>query len=317
MLKKWMRFLICMVILGGVFLGMQPRAAYTAGVYIDIYPQNVIPAMPANDTLDSDGGPIYRESNTNAMNAPFVVVVRIVGYKDDDIRLWLTDTLGGDTVETYDRFASGADADLGGTWLAESGGSAPAGFQVTSNIFYAMVIGRMSGGSSNPTFTVNYQVDSGSGYGSTQTVTAPAASTLLSDTDWYLNWDDSGAPGDESGDPITADYVELFDEAGTSVSTAPIDVDGYFEAVLPDGADGEEYLAEARSEGGSVQRGWVTTISETTGSYGELLNAGTGEPTVVTLAALTASSNVWLPVGMVVGVSSLALGALLFIRKRR
>lgn len=45
-------------------------------------------------------------------------------------------------------------------------------------------------------------------------------------------------------------------------------------------------------------------------------STGTG-PNAVTFAGFSASSNVWLPVGLVVGVSVLAVGTLVILRKRR
>jgi hypothetical protein len=327
-MSKKLRLRIVLALMSTLAIGLMANEAFAAGVQVVVYPANVIQQIPANDA-GSDGGPVYRANNTNAMNAPFVIVVRVVGYYDgsnDRIRLWLDDNQDGGTeptVQTYDRFDGSANKNLGGAlWLAEST-SAPAGLDwtnITSNVFYVMAIGRIASNApaANPTYTVYWEVDD-DGNGTADfngSAAAGGASTLLTanQQDWYLNWNDTDP---ESGDSVTADYVELFDDSFNSVTTAPVDASGYFQAVMPDGASGD-WLAEARSESGAIQRTWVTSISQTTTTYNELLNAGTGAPTVVTLSDVTAESpNLWVGVALaalaLVGVG----GAALLLRRRR
>lgn len=300
-------------------------AAPDGVVGVVVYPRNVIRQYPANDT-DSDSGPAYRNLNPNPSFAPFVLVVKVVGYYgsgNNYIRLWLGDSDVGSTVQTYNRFAAGATKSLDSTfWLNESGNIAPTGLawtKITADTFYVMVIGRV-GGSDPSSNSLLYRVYWDIGQNGTSSVLTGSAtpsgpSTLLTANaqDWFLNWDDT--PNPESGDPITsADYVELFDESLYPVTTAPVDGNGYFEMVLPDGSSGS-FSAEARSESGTVKRTWITPISQTTSTFDERIFAGKGAPTAIRLAdfkANTAQSSMLL-VSALLGLLVLGGTGLFFI----
>lgn len=305
-------------------------AAPDAGVGVVVYPRNVIKQYPMNDS-GSDSGPAYRLNNLNVSYAPFVLVVKVVGYYESGnnrIRLWLVDDLqdinGRDpTVQTYDRFDSDATKSLKNShWLGENA-SAPAGLDwtaVTANTFYVMVIGRVGYNTpnGNPTYTVKWEIDTDNN-GSAEysgSANAGSASTLLAadTTDWYLNWNDNTTP--ESGDPVSsAAYVELFNDSLSSLTTAPVDGNGYFEMVLPV-CDNGTFSAEARSETGAVKRTWVTSTSATS-SCKELINAGSGEPTAVRLAdfkANTAQSSILLALALLGLLALSGTGLFLAVR---
>ncbi len=226
---------------------------------------------------------------------------------------WLSDNQTGNTVQTYDRFDPNATKNLnpscpgntsGSCWLDESA-TLPSdlnGITITANSFYLMVIGRITGTVSSPiNYTLNYTMSNGAN----GTLNFTSIFSSVSDCkDWYLNWNDTDP---ESGDPaLGADYVELYDNAGQSFTTAPVDGSGYFEMLLPDNASGY-WSAEARCEAGCPVRAWFTNISSTIGTCNELINSGTGGPTRVTLKGLEASAG-QRPVLAVAAIVLLALG---------
>jgi hypothetical protein len=304
-MKAFIKLFITGIFLSALLFSYPGSSSATSGgaVGVVVYPQNVIKQLPWNDSQDL--GPAYRLYNLNWSNAPFVLVAKVVGYYGSGssrIRLWLKDDLtdassNDPTVQTYNRFASGATKSLGGLlWLDESP-SAPAGLAwtaVTANTFYVMVVGKVGiyTPNGNPTYSVMWEVDTNGDNSPEYSGSAAAggSSTLLAgdNQDWYLNWDDNLVP--ESGDPIpSADYVELFSDSLTPVTTAPVDGNGYFEMVLPDGAS-DSYSAEARRESGVIQRTWVSPISQNTGTFNELINAGSGAPTAIRLADFKANA---------------------------
>ncbi len=287
---KSFAILIAVALLAPAFVAL----VYARGVSFVTYPRYVTNAVPANDA-ESDGGPIYRQNNSNASQAPFAVILRVVGYSGTIGYFWLSDDQAGNTVQTYDRFDSGASKNLnpsgcgqGSCWLDEST-TLPTGLDgvnITANSFYLMVIGRITGTvSSGPiTYTVNYTMSNGDS-GSIN-FASTVANTCV---DWYLNWNDTDP---ESGDPASgADYVELYDNAGNSFTTAPVDGNGYFEVLLSNGANGTSWSAEARSESGSPVRSWFTNISSDPAKCNETIYTGTGGPTRVTLKGLEASAG--------------------------
>jgi len=289
-------------------------AAPDGAVGVVVYPRNVIRQVPANDSADS--GPAYRYLNPNASLAPFVLVVKVVGYYgsgNNHIRLWLGDNKTGPTVQTYNRFAGGATKSLGGSLWLDEDVNAPATLAwttITADTYYAMVIGRVGGSvfTGDPIYRAYWEIDNNDDYNSdvNGTATASSSSTLLiaNEQDWFLNWNDTL----DSGDPVpSAGYVELFDNTLYPVTTAPVDGNGYFEMVLPDGSSGS-YSAEARSESGVIKRTWVSSISQTTSTFDELIFTGTGAPTAIRLAdfkANTAQSSMLLAFAL---LGLLALG---------
>jgi hypothetical protein len=306
---KSFAILIAVALLAPAFVAL----VYAQGVSLVTYPRYVTNAVPANDE-GSDGGPAYRQSNPSESNAPFAVILRVVGYSGTVGYFWLSDNQAGNTVQTYDRFDSGATKNLnpsgcsqGSCWLDEST-TLPSdlnGITITANSFYLMVIGRITGTVSSGTinYTLHYKIGDATGalnFASTVTATPDCV-------DWYLNWNDDGTPpGESGGDPASgADYVELYDSAGNSFTTAPVDGNGYFEMLLPNQTSGN-WLAEARSESGSIMRAWYTTIANTS-TCSETIYSGTGGPTRVTLKGLEASAG-QRPVLAVAAIVLLALG---------
>jgi len=278
-----MRFLTIFFALLAALLLIIAIAYASPGVALEKYPRNVTSFVPAND--DTVGRPSYRQGVTNTSNAPFAVILKVVGHKNQQGYFWLTDNQSGNTVQTYNRFVSGADKDLPPQFWLDESDSRPtelAPVNITADVFYLMVIGRITGTVSGPTidYTVNYEIGSSSGSLSF------ASNLITSCVDWYLNWNDTDP---ESGDPASgADFVELLDNNLNSFTTAPVDAEGYFEVMLPDGANGQTWSAEARTESLSPVRSWVTTISSNSGICNELINAGTGGPTKVELVKLKA-----------------------------
>jgi hypothetical protein len=260
-------------------------------------------------------GQLTVKTTRSASNAPFAVILRVVGYSGTVGYFWLSDNQAGNTVQTYDRFDPNATKSLnpscpgntsGSCWLDEST-TLPSdlnGITITANSFYLMVIGRNTGSFSSGTinYTLRYTMSNGAN-GS-----IPFSSSVITDCmDWYLNWNDSGEPpGESGGDPASgADYVELYDSAGNSFTTAPVDGSGYFEMLLPNQTSGN-WFAEARSESGSIMRAWYTTIANTS-TCSETIYSGTGGPTRVTLKGLEASAG-QRPVLAVAAIVLLALG---------
>jgi len=286
---------------------------YAQGVSLITFPRNVTNAIPYNDT-GSDGGPAYRQNNPSASPAPFAVIVRVVGYSGTLGYFWLSDDQSGNTVQTYDRFDLGATKSLttscpsnssGSCWLDEST-TLPSDLNpitITSQSFYLMVIGRITGNVLSPTinYTLHYTMSNGN------SGSLSFSSTVITDcVDWFLNWNDTDP---ESGDPASgADYVELYDNSGNSFTTAPVDGNGFFEVLLPDSASGTNWLAEARSESGITARVWYTTISSNSRECNELIYSGTGGPTRVVLKGLEASAG-QRPVLAVAAIIILALSA--------
>jgi hypothetical protein len=316
---KSIAILIAVALLAPAFVAL----VYAQGVSLVTYPRYVTNAVPANDTSDQDNGPAYRQNNSNASNAPFAVILRVVGYSGTVGYFWLSDNQTGNTVQTYDRFDPNATKSLnpscpgntsGSCWLDESATLPPGldGITITANSFYLMVIGRNTGSFSSGTinYTLHYTMSNGAN-GSIS-----FSSSVITDCmDWYLNWDDTGDPSQEKGDPVSgADYVELYDNAGNSFTTAPVDGSGYFEMLLPNQTSGN-WLAEARSESGSIVRAWYTTITNTS-NCNELINSGTGGPTRVTLKGLEASAG-QRPVLAVAAIVLLALGISFAFRSGR
>jgi len=290
---------------------------YAQGVALVIYPRHVTNAVPANDG-GADGGPAYRQNNSNTSQAPFAVILRVVGYNGTSGYFWLSDDQTGNTVQTYDRFDSGASKSLnpsgcvqGSCWLDEST-TLPSGLDpiaITANSFYLMVIGRNTGTFSPG--TVNYTLYYTMSNGANGSLTF--ASTVITDCmDWYLNWNDTDP---ESGDPASgADYVELYDNNGNSYTTAPVDGNGYFEMLLPNQTSGN-WLSEARSESGNIARVWYPSINNTS-TCDETINCGTGGPTRVTLKGLKASAG-QRPMLAVAAIILLALGVGIVFRSSR
>jgi hypothetical protein len=259
---KSFAILIAVALLAPAFVAL----VYAQGgaIAIEKYPRYVTNAVPANDA-GSDGGPAYRQNNPSESNAPFAVILRVAGYSGTVGYFWLSDDQAGNTVQTYDRFDSGATKNLnpsgcsqGSCWLDEST-TRPSdldGITITANSFYLMVIGRITGTVSSGTiaYTLRYTMSNGAN-GS-----IPFSSSVITDCmDWYLNWNDTDP---ESGDPASgADYVELYDNTGNSFTTAPVDGNGYFEMLLPNQTSGN-WLAEARSESGSIVRAWYTAYCQ-------------------------------------------------------
>jgi hypothetical protein len=301
--------LIAVALLAPAFVAL----VYAQGVSLVTYPRYVTNAVPANDTSDRDNGPAYRQNNLSESNAPFAVILRVVGYSGTVGYFWLSDDQTGNTVQTYDRFDPNATKSLnpscpgntsGSCWLDESN-TLPSdldGITITANSFYLMVIGRITGTVSSGTiaYTLRYTMSNGAN-GS-----IPFSSSVITDCmDWYLNWNDTDP---ESGDPASgADYVELYDNTGNSFTTAPVDGNGYFEMLLSNGANGTSWSAEARTESGSPVRAWFTHISSSDETCNELINSGTGGPTRVTLKGLEASAG-QRPVLAVAAIVILALG---------
>ena len=310
---KSLAILIAVALLAPAFVAL----VYAQGgaIAIEKYPRYVTNAIPANDTPDQDNGPAYRQNNPSESNAPFAVILRVVGYSGTVGYFWLSDDQAGNTVQTYDRFDPNATKSLkpscpgntsGSCWLDEST-TLPSdlnGVNITANSFYLMVIGRITGTVSSPiNYTLNYTMSNGAN-GS-----IPFSSSVITNCmDWYLNWNDDGTPpGESGGDPVSgADYVELYDNAGNSFTTAPVDGSGYFEMLLSNGANGTSWSAEARTEPGSPVRAWFTHISSS-GTCNELINSGTGGPTRVTLKGFEASAG-QRPVLAVTAIVILALG---------
>ena len=309
---KSFAILIAVALLAPTFVAL----VYAQGVSLVTYPRYVTNAVPANDTSDQDNGPAYRQNNPSESNAPFAVILRVVGYSGTVGYFWLSDDQTGNTVQTYDRFDPNATKSLnpscsgntsGSCWLDEST-TLPSdlnGVNITANSFYLMVIGRITGTVSSGTinYTLHYKIGDATGalnFASTMTATPDCV-------DWYLNWNDDGTPpGESGGDPASgADYVELYDSAGNSFTTAPVDGSGYFEMLLPNQTSGN-WLAEARSESGSIMRAWYTTIANTS-TCSETIYSGTGGPTRVTLKGLEASAG-QRPVLAVAAIVLLALG---------
>jgi len=302
---KSFAILIAIALLAPAFVAL----VYAQGVSLITFPRNVTGAIPNNDT-GSDGGPAYRLNNPSASPAPFAVIVRVVGYSGTLGYFWLSDDQSGNTVQTYDRFDSGATKSLnpscssnssGSCWLDEST-TLPSDLDpitITSQSFYLMVIGRITGTVSPGiiNYTLHYVINRTSG--------SLDFTSTLTDTcvDWYLNWNDNDP---ESGDPASgADYVELYDNSGNSFTTAPVDGSGYFEVLLPNSASGN-WLAEARSESGCSVRAWYTPITNSD-TCNELIYSETGGPTRVVLKGLKASAG-QRPVLAVAAVIILALG---------
>jgi hypothetical protein len=301
---KSFAILIAVALLAPAFVAL----VYAQGVSLVTYPRYVTNAVPANDA-GSDGGPAYRQNNPSESNAPFAVILRVVGYSGTVGYFWLSDDQAGNTVQTYDRFDSGATKNLnpsgcsqGSCWLDEST-TLPSdlnGITITANSFYLMVIGRITGtvSSGTITYTLRYTMSNGAN-GSIS-----FSSSVITDCmDWYLNWSDTDP---ESGDPASgADYVELYDNTGNSFTTAPVDGSGYFEMLLLNQTSGN-WLAEARSESGSIVRAWYTNIANTF-NCSETIYSGTGGPTRVTLKGFEASAG-QRPVLAVAAIVILALG---------
>ena len=298
---------------------------YAQGVVTFVtYPRYVTNAVPNNDG-GADGGPTYRLNNPSQSPAPFAVIVKVVGYSGTLGYFWLSDDQTVNTVQTYDRFDPQANKSLttnctsnpgNSCWLDEST-TLPNGLNpitITANSFYLMVIGRNTGTFSSDTITYTLHYTMSNGASGSVTFTSTVITECM---DWYLNWDDTGEPPSESGgDPASgADYVELYDNAGDSYTTAPVDGNGYFEVLLPNIASGN-WLAEARSESGSPVRSWYTTISSNSGTCDELINSGTGGPTRVTLKGLKASAG-QRPVLAVAAIIILALGVGIAFRSSR
>jgi len=312
---KSFAILFAVVLLAPTFVAL----VYAQGVSLVTYPRYVTNAVPNNDA-GADEGPAYRLNNPSESPAPFVVILRVVGYSGTLGYFWLSDDQSGNTVQTYDRFDPQATKSLTTTacssnpgsscWLDESTTLPPDldGVNITANSFYLMVIGRITGTVSPGTinYTLNYTIGGSSGFLN--------FTSTLPDTcpDWYLNWNDTDP---ESGDPASgADYVELYDNAGDSYTTAPVDGNGYFEVLLPNIASGN-WLAEARSESGSIMRAWYTTINNTS-TCSETIYSGTGGPTRVTLKGLKAGAS-QNPVLALAAVIVLALGIGIAFRSGR
>lgn len=319
---KSIAILIAVALLAPAFVAL----VYAQGVSLVTYPRYVTNAVPANDTSDQDNGPAYRQYNPSASNAPFAVILRVVGYSGTVGYFWLSDDQAENTVQTYDRFDPNATKSLnpscpgntsGSCWLDEST-TLPSdlnGVNITANSFYLMVIGRITGSFSSGTinYTLYYTMSNGAN-GSIS-----FSSSVITDCmDWYLNWNDSGEPpGESGGDPVSgADYVELYDNNGQSFTTAPVDGNGYFEMLLSNGANNTSWSAEARTESGSPVRAWFTHISSRDDTCNELINSGTGGPTRVTLKGLEASAG-QRPVLAVAAIVLLALGISFAFRSGR
>ncbi len=286
------------------------NATYASpGVGLVTYPRHVVNAVPHND--DNEGYPVYRLNRPNASTAPFAVILRVVGHKGQEGYFWLTDNQTGNTVQTFNRFAPGANKDLPPDyWLDEDDAPSVAPVNITAEDFYLMVIGRITGTVNSPiiTYTVNYTVGTTSG-------SINFTSQLIEGCyDWYLNWNDNNP---ESGDPASgADYVELFDPNLNSFTTAPIDEEGYFEVVLPNNANGQTWSAQAKSESGSPLKSWVTTISADYNKCSELIDAGTGGPTKVELVELSTEAALY-PFALVLAIVLVLIPAALFFTRRR
>jgi hypothetical protein len=309
---KSFAILIAVALLAPAFVAL----VYAQGVSLVTYPRYVTNAVPYND--DSVGEPTYRLNGPNASNAPFAVILRVVGYSGTVGYFWLSDNQTGNTVQTYDRFDPGATKNLnpsgcsqGSCWLDEST-TLPSdlnGITITANSFYLMVIGRITGtvSSGTITYTLHYTMSNGA-----NGPISFSSSVITDCMDWYLNWNDTDP---ESGDPASgADYVELYDNNGQSFTTAPVDGNGYFEMLLPNQTSGN-WLAEARSESGSIVRTWYTTIANTP-TCSETIYSGTGGPTRVTLKGLEASAG-QRPVLAVAAIVLLALGISFAFRSGR
>lgn len=294
-------------------LALLAAVVYASGVTVVTYPRHVTGAIPYND--DSEGRPAYRLNMPGASPAPFAVILRIVGHKNQQAYFWLTDDQTGNTVQTYNRFAVGATKDLTPTthWLDESatrpGALAPVA--ITTDIFYLMVVGRVTGTVGSPiVYSANYEIGAVTG-------SVPFTSTLVvsdcNNLGWYLNWNDTDP---ETGDPAAgADFVELFDSGGNSYTTAPVDWLGYFEVVLPPGAAGQTWSAEARTESLIPVRSWLTPIASQPITCTTLINAGTGGPTRVELTALTARTTP--PLAPIAALALLLLPLALLLSRRR
>lgn len=311
MKQEW-RYLSLLLALVGA-LALLAAVVYASGVSVVVYPRHVTGAIPYND--DTEGRPAYRLNMPGESPAPFAVILRIVGHKNQQAHFWLTDDQTGNTVQTYNRFAVNATKDLTPTthWLDESvtRPEALAPVTITADIFYLMVVGRVTGTvGSQIVYSANYEIG-------TVTGSVPFTSTVVvsdcNNLGWYLNWNDTGS---ETGDAAAgADFVELFDSGGNSYTTAPVDGLGYFEVVLPPGAAGQTWSAEARTESLTHIRAWVTSISSSPIDCTTLIYAGTGGPTKVGLTALTARTTP--PLAPIAALALLLLPLALLLSRRR
>ena len=291
-----------------------PLAAQAAAVVsVNRWPYYVSLQTPPDDGA-YEGGAAYRGAPNGA--APFVVVAQIAGASGSQVKLWLTDNVDGESINTYDRFNGACPATYAGNstcWLADGSGASVTPVNLNAANFYVMVVGRLAdtqiGGRE---LYLHYEIDvNGGAWSADESGNLPVGMTraqAADSTDWLQNWDDTGSP--ESGDPRpSADYVELKID-GVRYTTAPVDASGYYQMPLADTADGSTVVAEGMGEGGGGGFSWVQTISSSPDSFNELIFTGSGAPTAVQLSTMSARSGLVNSLVLFFGAGLVALALL-------